>query len=251
MFFRSLFLITSLIVIIGCGDPELKTEITETWPNGSKKKEISYYRQITDPRRVVIYNVKGGIMSDRFMKGGKPDSLQIGYNLDGSKFKEECYIQKEDGTPMLHGKASYWYENGQLKSEAVYDSGAPSGTIIAYYDDGNKMSETSYKNGKKDGEDIVYFKNGNKKKSTIYLASRRSGTCQEWFENGKLKEVNEYKDNALHGTTIVYYSNGKKRREINYQDGQLHGLKTEWNKRGRKVAQAKYEKGEATYEERF
>ena len=251
MFFRSLFLVTSLFILIGCGDPELKTEITEKWPDGSKKKEVSFYRNITDPRRIVIYNAKGGVMSDRYMKNGKPDSLQIGYNVDGSKFKEECYIQDENGTPMLNGKASYWHENGKLKSEAVYKNGAPVGTIVTFYDDGSKMSETTYKDGKKDGDDIVYFRNGKEKKLTSYVSGRRDGVCKEWFESGKLKQSEEYKDNALDGVTTVYYKSGKKKREINYKDGQLNGTKTEWNSRGRKVAMAKYENGVATYEERF
>ncbi len=250
---RAILAFCTLSFMIGCGPKELKTEVTESYPNGSKKVEVSFYSRATDPRRVVRYNVAGGVMSDTWMKDNKPDSVMTIYYKNGNKMKEAYYIPPTDPAmkDMKHGKESEWYENGQLKSEAVWDSGSPVGSFVAYYEDGKKASETIYKDGKKDGEALEYFPNGNKKSSTIYKAGRREGVAKEWYENGKIKKEDNFIDNSLSGKCVEYHDNGKKKLECTYKDGQLHGDKIEWNRGGRKVALGKFENGTRTFGERF
>lgn len=250
---RVLFAFVALTIIVGCGPKELKTEVTESYPNGSKKVEVSFYSRVTDPRRVVRYNVAGGVMSDTWMKDSKPDSTMTIFYKNGKKMKEANYIPPTDPAmkDMKHGKESEWYENGQLKSEATWDSGSPVGSFTTYYEDGKKASVTNFKDGQKDGEVVDYFKNGEKEKSVLFTAGRRNGVAKEWYENGKLKKEENFVDNSLSGKCVEYHSNGKKKLVCNYKDGQLHGDKIEYNSRGRKVALGKFENGTRTFGERF
>lgn len=250
---RVILAFCTLSFMVGCGSKELKTEVTESYPNGSKKVETSYFSRVTDPRRVVRYNVAGGVMSDTWMKDNKPDSVMTIFYKNGKKMKEAHYIPPTDPAmkEMKHGKESEWYENGQLKSEAVWDNGSPVGSFTTFYEDGKKSSETIFKDGKKDGEAIEYFSNGNTKSSTVYKAGRREGVAKEWYENGKIKKEDNFVDNSLSGKCVEYHDNGKKKLECNYKDGQLHGDKIEWNRSGRKVALGKFENGDRVFGERF
>ncbi|MGD9200450.1 MAG: hypothetical protein PVI26_02710, partial [Chitinispirillia bacterium] len=156
------FVILSAGLLISC-TKELKVFVSEKHPNGSKKKEIHYYTRQTDPRRIVIYGENGNIKSDQYMKNGKPDSLTVIYHNNGNKYKEVMYIQDpETKKEMKHGKEISWYENGNVKTEASFENGLPTGTAVTYYEDGKKASQVSFQNGKKQGEETYWYSNGNK-----------------------------------------------------------------------------------------
>lgn len=223
---------------------ELQVDVTETHPNGTKKKEIYYYSKVSDPMRVILYGPDGKIKSDQFMKNGRPDSVTIIYHSNGKKYKESMYIQdKKTKKEMKHGKEMTWYENGQVKSEATYEMGLPVGTATTYYEDGTKGSEVVYKDGEKEGEVVHYFPDGKNRKLITCTHGDRNGPYKEWYENGNLKKEDSYVQNILEGICITYHENGKKETECIYKDGKLDGLKQEWYESGKLAAEATYEKG--------
>ncbi len=223
---------------------ELKVDVTETHPNGAKKKEIYHFGRRSDPRRIILYGVDGKVKSDQFMKNGRPDSLTVIYHSNGNRYKESRYIQdKKTKQEMKHGKEMTWYENDRIKSEANYVNGSPEGVAMTYYEDGTKASVTPYKEGQKSGEEICYFPDGKNAKLITYINGDRQGIYKEWYANGNQKREDTYDSNVLSGLCITFHENGKKETECTYKDGNVEGLKQEWYENGRLAAKATYEKG--------
>ncbi|WP_345163170.1 hypothetical protein [Pontibacter saemangeumensis] len=96
-----------------------------------------------------------------------------------------------------HGGTSVYYENGNIKTYAMYKQGLSHGDTIAYYPNGGKSFEGKYTEGMADSTSIYYF------------------------EDGKIRTIMNHKDGVMHGpfvrywpiTNIVYmegrYMNGK------------------------------------------
>ncbi len=241
---QTLIVLSVTCLLIGCAK-ELKIEVVEKYANGAKKKEIHYYSQKSDPRRVIIYSEDGKIKSDQCLCKGKPDSLTTIYYPDGSKYKQTMYMQNEKTRmEMKNGKELCWYENGQVKSELTYEKGAPAGAACTYYDNGTKASETTYKNGNKEGDEIEYYPDGTKKKLTPFVNGDLHGVQREWYPNGNPKKEDTYSKNVLNGISTWYYEDGKKETECSYKDGKLHGLKQQWYENGKLSAKATYEDGQ-------
>jgi antitoxin component YwqK of YwqJK toxin-antitoxin module len=223
---------------------ELKMEVVESHPNGAKKREVYYYSQVANPRRVLLYGPDGKLKSDQFMKSGLPDSTTTIYHNNGSKYKEIMYIQdKKTKKEMKHGKETTWYENGQVKSESAYEKGFPTGTSVSYYEDGKKASEVVYKDGQKDGEEHHWFPDGKDKKVIPYVTGDINGVVKEWYENGNPKKEETYVNNILDGKYLTCHENGNKESEFTYKNGKIDGERKEWNESGKLTGEAKYEDG--------
>lgn len=253
---KTILLITCLsFLLINCGKKELKTVVEESYQNGAKKKEISYYDKPSEPRRVTIYFENGIIKSDQFFNRGLPDSTTIINFPDGKRYKEMTYIQQIDNRktikPVLNGKESYWYQNGQLKSETIYEKGVPVGKSVSYYEDGKKQVEVTYKDGKKDGEEKQWYPDGKEFMVVTYSNGNKNGITREWYSNGNLKKESTFLKDILDGSCKTWYENGKMESECSYKDGAIDGLKQEWDEKGKLVAKATYQKGEMIEGKRF
>ena len=88
----TLLLVLGLALSLMNCSKELQTEVVEKYPDGSKKKEVSFYTQVGNPHRVVYYFPDGKMQSDQFMTEGKPDSTTTIYYPNGQKAKEIKYI---------------------------------------------------------------------------------------------------------------------------------------------------------------
>lgn len=49
-------------------------------------------------------------------------------------------------------KATFYYDNGQIKQEGTYSNGKPNGRWISYNEDGSKQAIGEYENGSKKGK---------------------------------------------------------------------------------------------------
>ncbi len=247
---KGVFMRIKILLVLGLAlslmncSKELKMEIMEKHPDGSKKKEVSFYSQVTNPRRITYYYPDGKIQSDQFMTSGKPDSVTVIYYPNGQKNKEIIYVyDKKLKKEFKHGDEATWYESGQLKSKATYEKGVPTGVAVNYYEDGKKASEVIYKDGQKDGEERQWYPDGKDKKLTVYTAGDMNGVVKEWYANGNLMKEETYVNNALDGLYTTYHENGKKESEYTYKDSKIEGEKQEWYENGRLAAKATYEKG--------
>lgn len=108
-------------------------------------------------------------------------------NSDGSK-KSEATVK--DGA--LDGKATYFYENGEVMEQGNYIAGAKAGLWIRYNTAGIKISEGSYNNGKKNGTWIVYDDNGNKVFQMAYKDGEKTGTWEQLDGHGVVIKTMSY-----------------------------------------------------------
>ena len=53
-----------------------------------------------------------------------------------------------------------WYEQGQIKSTAIYKAGKQHGLQVAWHPNGRKMAETIFVNDEEDGDFIAWHDNG-------------------------------------------------------------------------------------------
>lgn len=95
-----------------------------------------------------------------------------------------------NGRYLLHGKETFYYENGKIQKESKYDKGRKVG-FETYFDlRGKKVWSCEYKkNGTSDW--IHYWQNGNKKNESFWKDKKCIETASEWDSNGKLiRQVN-------------------------------------------------------------
>ena len=93
---RSFIGIFVSVGLIGCGGSDAVKEVVEqAYPDGSKKK-VSYYKGKHIVRTAFFFE-DGKLKSDQYFKLGQPDSCQIIYNQDGSKYSENGSRPARDG----------------------------------------------------------------------------------------------------------------------------------------------------------
>lgn len=91
------------------------------------------------------------------------------------------------------------------------------GKATWYYENGNKKSEGNYIDGEKDGFWTRWYENGVKEEQGNYLDDKEQGIWELWYPNGIMKEVINYKNNGFiyvnrwsqNGTLQVENGNGK------------------------------------------
>jgi len=96
----------------------------------------------------------------------------------------------------LDGKATAWYENGQIWSEELYI-------------EGNLVDKTRYS----------YHENGEIQSEAHYINGKLEGIGTNWYANGQIWSEENYKDGKKDGKWTSWYENGLKRSEENYKDG--------------------------------
>lgn len=99
-------------------------------------------------------------------------------------FLSSCFAYSQSKKPIFENqgdlvKATYFYENGIVKTEGYFKNNKLSGEWITYDAKGNKRSIAKYKEGKKVGKWIVWTRNGVK---------------EIFYENNSVVKVNEIKN---------------------------------------------------------
>ena len=112
------------------------------------------------------------------------------YKKEGQLYIEETRFKKDF-------KRTYWFENGQ------------------------KRSEENYKNGKKHGKHIVWYENGQIKEEINFIDDITEGKWTTWYENGQMKEEKTYKDGLWNGSFTKWDDNGQIAWEAHFIDDEL------------------------------
>ncbi len=120
--------------------------------------------------------------------------------LTANKCVSKCeYI---DG--VRHGQSTYWYMNGQLKSEGYYIKGESTGKHTYYFETGSIHKVIVYENGVII-KDELYYSSGSPKHVKKYNSKGlKHGETTTWYEN---KQINteEYFTNGVHDKTLIKY----------------------------------------------
>jgi len=243
-------------------------------------------RQYVKEHQTNVLKVPLSEVLDRFdVAGGNAVQALVGANPQASKhvyiFQAYCWprhpmrYSRGDSLrfippPKGHtGKWAYWYENGALAIDEVYEDGKLHGITTHWRRAGNsawKWKETVFQHGKsvssvewnergqerfrnywKEG---AYYdvrtgwnKDGTKAGVWIYKNSKPHGTWLRWYENGQKWKEENYHEGNRHGTTTVWYRNGHKVYTGEYRNGKKHGLWTTWFENGQKQREENYQDG--------
>lgn len=162
------------------GKPSMHFAMNEAWILSAETNEIA---QATDPagKKIIHENEK--------WPNGKT-------RLNWSWFKAG------NGTPVLQGKETWFYENGIKQYEVTRQNGKKLGTEECFWPDGSKQWKRDYK---KDGGMVwtSYWPNGVKKSESHWQGSWAQGLTTDWNPDGKVIRKINFKD----GRNLVTASN--------------------------------------------
>jgi len=82
---------------------------------------------------------------------------------------------------------TWWYDNGNKKSEGNYKDGKENGLHKWWYENVHKSEERTYKNGIKEGLWIKWYDNGQKGIEYNYKYGKLISS-KRWNEDGSMKE---------------------------------------------------------------
>lgn len=118
----------------------------------------------------------------------------------------------------LNGKATSWYENGQIEMEEdEYRNGKLTGMRIKWFENGQKNCEVEYRDGNPDGRYIGWYENGKKQSRGKFRNGKQNGIWEYWDKNGQ-KSAGELVDGRENGKWTYWYDG--KTIVRNYENGE-------------------------------
>lgn len=121
-----------------------------------------------------------------------------------------------DGTFVMHGASTKYFENGRPKLEHHYAYDVLHGDRISWYDSGQVAGKGAYKKGREDGP------------------------WTAWWANGFKQREFHLKNGAFHGLWTEWHRNGEKKMEFEYVYGRKQGSFTIWDEQGNVAYQSEY-----------
>jgi formylglycine-generating enzyme required for sulfatase activity len=145
------------------GKPSMHFVMNEAWILSAETNQIG---QATDPAGKKIVSEK-----EKWPNGKN--------RLDGSWFKAE------NGTPVLQGKETWYYENGTKQYSVTRENGKKLGTEELFRPDGSKQWTREYQ---KDGNMVwtSYWPNGARKSESHWQDSWAQGLTVDWDQSGTI-----------------------------------------------------------------
>ena len=134
------------------------------------------------------------------------------------------------------GWGALYYINRNVKGLYQLKDGKQDGLFTYFYENGQKRSEANYKNGKIDGLSTYWYENRQKRQQHSWKDGKQDGLSTYWYENGQKKEQDSWKNGKQDGLFTSWYENGQKRSEANYKNGKFDGLSTSWYENGQRKA---------------
>lgn len=118
-------------------------------------------------------------------------------------------------TSLLNGKyiTKDYYISGQLQMIGEVNNFIEknkNGNFTFYYKNGNIKSEGEYILGRKEGEYKWYYENGNIEAVENHFKGLLNGKYTQYFINGNINYIVNYKNDKLDGEAIYYHENGEK-----------------------------------------
>jgi antitoxin component YwqK of YwqJK toxin-antitoxin module len=198
------------------------------YANGQLETEEFYNEKGQRHGNIVLYDKEGKITEEKTYVNGQLEEKNV---KDDNKYTD---VNKyKDGTLIFTRET---YPNGNLKHEASFnENGQITGKEIYGYENGKVKSEALYSDGKKQ-EEKRYFKNGLLESERTYDEKGNDIRAAYYNENPYyLWEEDNFMDGKIHGAQRIYegkdllrretyYVHGDVIREKNYENGKLISL---------------------------
>ena len=137
-------------------------------------KIYGHYGEGSNLKKVYVGNIVNG----------KKEVKWVGYyHSTGKKIYEEYY---KDG--KRDGLWTWWYENGEKRTEGDFKDGGRDGLFTQWYENGQKRTEGNFKDGKEDGLVTDWYENGQKKFEWNFKDGDLVKLKGRWNEDGSVME---------------------------------------------------------------
>lgn len=153
-----------------------------------------------DPKafKVTVYYMTGDKESENgYLKSSGKNGLSVVWYLSGTSKKF-----------VNDGKSTYWYKNGQLKSQGNYTNGKQMRKASTWFENGQTESEKNYVDGKCEGKSTEWYENGQLKSESDYINGQYDGVIKTYWKNGVVKRKDQYSKGKFKNGTC-YDSLGK------------------------------------------
>ena len=142
---KHIIFISFLFVFDGCSNITLEKEI-ETYPNGSKKRELTYKGNYFKMELVKLIDFYSNAQVE-----DSPKSSELNYENNS-----------------LNGEQEYWYKNGTKKMVLKYRYGLMHGEQLGWHESGKTKFKRNYNFGNLDGIQHTYNGAGTLDRKKLY-----------------------------------------------------------------------------------
>lgn len=173
------------------------------------------------------------------------DSLSYFYDnkpFTGIAFKEytisKLHYEKQFRDGKQNGIITFWYENGEKKSEGKYINNSLNGKFISWYENGKIKQNYISMSGKILGQELEYYNNGQMKDSSHFFNGKLdiSKPSKQWYKNGSLMQSIIPIDNGKGLNMTMWNENGKKESEIIFTDMSFENVSFKvWDEEGNMI----------------
>lgn len=139
-----------------------------------------------------------------------------------------------------------YHPNGRIASEVAYKGSLKHGKAVWYYDNGQKEVEYTYLEGELDGTVTRWYFNGNIEFREEYKGSRLQGKSEYFFITGVVSEVKHYREGIPNGPYLLNWENGSAKIRGHYTDGFFDGKWEYFDEKEVKVGEATFRQGSGT-----
>jgi len=174
-----------------------KLYATYTYKNDKLSEVKQYTRDAPKGKKLDVNNHKlfdyeGNLLASKKFRNGVLHGINTYYYLNGNKRSELSY---KNG--MEDGQSNSYDIYGQLKSNYIVVNDTLQG-LYSNYKNGYKTSETFYKDGEPNGPFKNFHQNGKVSRTGFYLNGIQMGNeYVYWESNGDLKHKYTYKGNKI------------------------------------------------------
>lgn len=176
----------------------------------------------------VVINILFVIISQELKS---QDTITIYFDDQWEQCDKELssYYRKYYKTESKEYNVQDFYNSGQLKMVGTFKKRnwkERTGHFTYYYEDGQKKSESEYIDDKRTGNWISWYEIGAKESEREYIDDKRTGKWIIWHENGNIRSETEFKNGESlsltkefdeDGNFLIEYANDLKLLD-NYSD---------------------------------
>lgn len=138
------------------------------------------------------------------------------HSPEGALLARREGFRTADGTFVMHGALTKYFEDGRPKLELNYAFDVLHGDRISWYTSGQVAGKGAYKKGREDGP------------------------WTTWWPNGFKQREFHLNIGAFHGFWTEWHANGEKKMEFEYVYGRKQGSFTIWDEQGNVAYQSEY-----------
>jgi antitoxin component YwqK of YwqJK toxin-antitoxin module len=106
---------------------------------------------------------------------------------DGTPKSRKEFVREPDGSLVLNGRYTTWYESGVKQYEATYVNGRLEGTATAWHPNGRVWTTEEYVNGLRNGTRVAWDPEGHRVQEEHYYEDKPDGTWTYWEPDGNVK----------------------------------------------------------------